>query len=734
MKPVDFASLLEALPDAVVVADMSSRIVYANASVESMLGWPSTELVGRSLHALQPDRLHAAHDKGFGRYARTGVKTLFDTPIRLPARTAGGGEREIELTLAELGGSGDERLVVGVLRDAGDRVDLERHLAILRYLRATTAARARLWNRLDPLLALQTLTDVLVEDFDAALARTWVHDEATGTLRMQTSAGLSTRVSGSSREIIDIATHPYKVGVVARTRQPFVRNGLAGDPAFEQDWVDREGIESVVALPLLAGRRLLGVVVAFFRHAIRDEVAETIGLLAAQSAASVNDARLVAREREARAAADRARDHFRLLAAVDAHLVTSLAAETTVRGVAETVVPELADWAVVDVLSEGNTVRAVARAHRDPGRVEQIEALRQRYPPHARAPRPHAIYRAISDSRTVWETVSDDELASRAVDDEHLALLRELGIGSHVVVPLTARGRVVGAVSFVRGPGRETFDESDVQTAEEIGSRTALALDNARLYRSAEEAVALRDQFLAIASHELRTPLSVVRGHWELVSRRLGAVSIDDLGRREQIDTSMRRLGAGIEQLQRLVDDLLDVNRTGGRTMELHLSQMDLATLARDVVEGLPDEAARRRVRVDVPAQPVVGYWDRARVAQVVSNLVTNAVKYSPPEGEIVLAVSEIGPIARIAVQDSGIGIAEDQLDAIFEPFVRAPNATSQHYPGLGLGLAVSREIVIRLGGRMWAESAGEGHGATFVAELPLVAGAGPIEGEDRRG
>jgi len=723
---VDGSSLLESIPDAVVVADMHSRIVYANAAVEQLLGWKTGELVGQSLHVIQPERLHAAHDIGFSRYATTGTRTLFGTPVRVPARRADGSEIDIELNLSEIRESSGRRLAVGVLRDLTDRVELERQLSVLRYLRATSAATARLGSLLDPMLVLQTMTDVLVQDFHAALARTWLYEPATNTLRMQTSGGLSTRVKGSRREVIDVATYPYKVGVVARTREPFVRNGLRGDADFDQAWVEREGLQGVVCHPLMSGSDLLGVVVAFFRQPVFDEVAETIGHLASLGAAAVRDANLVAQEREARARADRARGHFEVLARVGERLTASLDAETTVQGVADVVVPDFADWCVIDLVADAGELQLVAAAHRDDGEVARIRELRSRYPPAARLDPRHVIYRAMEAPETIWETVTDEDLQRRAVDDHHLALLRELGIGSHVVVPLVGRGRVIGAISFIRGPQTRPFDAEDVTTAEDVARGTALATDNARLYRSAQEAVATRDRFLAVASHELRTPLSVVHGHWQLLERRLARVREITGPQRDAIDTSLRRLGQGVEQLRRLVEDLLDARRLGGGETELRRSELDVATLLRDVIAGL-DTGGRRRIDLHVPEAAVVGTWDGDRLAQVIGNLLGNALKYSPGAGKVEVSLTARPDKAELRVRDSGIGIAADQLDAIFEPFSRGQNASAQHFPGLGLGLAVTREFVSQMGGRVWAESPGEGAGSTFIVELPRTMDA---EGE----
>ena len=420
-----------------------------------------------------------------------------------------------------------------------------------------------------------------------------------------------------------------------------------------------------------------------------------------------------------RAEADHSGRRFELLATIGERLGDSLDPTVTVQGIADALVPAFADWCVVDLLGEDRSLQPVATAHQDPALTPEIARLRSEYPPQERVEPAHPIYRAIDRDTTIVEVVSDDELQRRAVDEAHLALLRKLGIGSHVVIALESRGRVIGAISIIRRPEREPFSADEVFTAEELARRAALATDNAQLYRAAQAAIELRDRFIGVASHELRNPLGVVNGHWELLGRRLGRVShaipADDL---EKINLSMVRLGQGIDQLRRLVEELLDVRRMTSGKMEIRPSEIDLAAVIRQAVAEIPDAAAASRVQLDLPPNPIVGSWDRGRLEQVVANLLANALKYSPPHKRVEVALEEFGSLVRMRVIDAGIGIPPEDLESVFEPFTRGRNAEAHHYPGLGLGLAVSREVIVMHGGRMWAESDGEGSGSTFIVEL----------------
>lgn len=183
---------------------------------------------------------------------------LLGRPVRVPALRYDGSEIDVELVISAHALEGQGALFVAALRDLGDRVELERQLAIGRHLKAATGAAARLTAHLDATHVVTTAVDVLVADFDAALARIWLHRADEGVLELVASAGQSTATTTSRRHRLDLATYPYKVGEVGRSRRPFVRNGLAGDPQFEQDWVAREGISAAALYPLVVADELVG--------------------------------------------------------------------------------------------------------------------------------------------------------------------------------------------------------------------------------------------------------------------------------------------------------------------------------------------------------------------------------------------------------------------------------------------------------------------------------------------
>ncbi len=294
-----FVAAFNLLADAVIAADEQGRISLVNRAASELLGWRPEELLGRPLTAIMPQRMHVIHEAGFRRYITTHHARILGHPIRVPALRCDGTELDLELTLSSARLPDDHEIIVGTLRDLSDRVELERQIQASRYMRATTAAAAHLTTVLDVDRVLWVAVETIVEQFDAALARIWLKEPEPNMLRLRASAGLSHRIEGSSRQLIDISKYPFKVGLVARTRQPFAKSGLEGDPQFDQEWIKREKLEATAALPMLVAGDLEGVVVAFFRRPLDEEAFEALAMLAALVATAVNDAELYNRAQRA---------------------------------------------------------------------------------------------------------------------------------------------------------------------------------------------------------------------------------------------------------------------------------------------------------------------------------------------------------------------------------------------------------------------------------------------------
>lgn len=271
--------------------------------------------------------------------------------------------------------------------------------------------------------------------------------------------------------------------------------------------------------------------------------------------------------------------------------------------------------------------------------------------------------------------------------------------------PIHRDGRLVGSVI----------------TFLDITERKLAAEERERLMHELEDAVRARDEFLAIAAHELRTPLTPLHLHAQGLIRAL--TRTPDGVSPAEILTRVETMARQVSRLERLVEDLLDISRiTSGKRMLLEVEALDLGAVVKELVARSKDELARARceVKIDV-ADSVIGGWDRQRIEQILSHLLSNAMKFGAGKAiEIDVSAHPERNVARIEVRDHGIGIAPDDQRRVFERFERA--VTSRHYGGFGLGLWIVQRTLEAMGGTVTVDSA-PGQGATFVVELPLSAG-----------
>ncbi|WP_375769622.1 ATP-binding protein [Archangium gephyra] len=411
----------------------------------------------------------------------------------------------------------------------------------------------------------------------------------------------------------------------------------------------------------------------------------------------------------------RTEDNLRFLAQASALLATSLDYEDTLRRVATLAVPVLADWCGVDVVDERGQVHRLINVHRDPEKVRLSEEVHRRYPidPDATVGVPQVLR---TGEPLLIPEISEEALVHYARDAEHLRMLRELGLRSYLAVALRSRERVLGALTLVRAESGQNYGQEELRLAGDLARRAALAVDNALLYREAQKAIGLRDGFLQVAAHELRTPVTALKLNVQALvgcTRREEAWSERTVARLTGLERGVGRLGV-------LVDELLDVSRITSGRLVLHPEELDLAGLVREVAERFRSEAERAgcALRVRGPG-PVVGQWDRLRLEQVLSNLLSNALKYGagqPVEVALSTSPSTSGGRVLLRVRDEGIGIDAAAQGRIFERFERA--VSDRHYGGLGMGLWITREIVTAMGGTIHVESAPR-QGAAFTVELP---------------
>jgi PAS domain S-box-containing protein len=329
---------------------------------------------------------------------------------------------------------------------------------------------------------------------------------------------------------------------------------------------------------------------------------------------------------------------------------------------------------------------------------------------------------------------SRDELLARRVGDlgagdpavshARFAQLQRDGAWHGEVALRRKDGAIVPAESWQQAvalPGATVY----MSIWRDISARTAAEAERERLLAAeraaraeAEAALRARDTFLSIAAHELRTPVTGLKAGVQLLARRQARGALDPA----RLERMLTTLNEAADRLARLVDDLLDVARTRTGQLPLDPRPLDLDALAAAAVERARERLdGRHRLTLAAPAGPVPIAGDADRLDQVLANLLDNAVKYSPDGGEVAVCVRPDGAGACVSVRDAGIGLPAGAAEAIFAPFGRAANAAANHLPGMGLGLYISRGIVERHGGRIWAESAGEGRGTTVTLWLPAA-------------
>ncbi len=436
--------------------------------------------------------------------------------------------------------------------------------------------------------------------------------------------------------------------------------------------------------------------------------------------------RAIGAMRRARAETEEARRRMAFLAEASNVLGRTLDYDDTLASVVRLAVPFLADWCSVDVCDADGAIRRVAVSHADPSKTEMIEKAAAAYPPDPLGRHPRTIALRTGRSQLITE-VTDDGLKAIATSDEQLAILRALAYRSAMVVPLVARGETLGVMTFAMTISDRRYGVGDLALAEDLARRCALAVDNARLYREAQDANRTKDRFLAMVSHELRSPLNAVVTWAHLL--RTGRLD----------DAKAKRAVAAIErsgQLQvRLIGDLLDVARISSGKLHLERGLVDLRGIVEGAIDVARPEAETKHIRLVLiaDADRAMVQGDAARLQQVLGNLLGNAVKFTPDGGMVTVEIATRPAHARVAVQDSGVGIPTDQLPRIFEPFQQAGESAVRE-GGLGLGLAISKHIVELHGGTIVAESAGEGCGSRFVVTLPLDTSAAEPESEPRTG
>jgi PAS domain S-box-containing protein len=523
-------------------------------------------------------------------------------------------------------------------------------------------------------------------------------------------------------------------------------------------------------------------------------------------------------------------------------LSSSLDYKTTLQTIANLAVPRMADWCTIDMLAENGSIEQLVIAHVDPQKVQWARELRKKYPIKMDVTHgiPQVLRTGVSE---LVAFVSDDMLVAAAVDDEHLALLRNVGFTSGMTIPLIIDGKAIGTVTFALAESARRYTQADLTMAEELASRASLAIQNAQLYQEvqqsrdqldiilrgvadgivvydthshiiyANEAAAKltssasvqammetpatgiaasyeiideqrqpfprsqfthlrvlagereaevvmgykhrgtgqperwslvksrpilnelgevtmvvtiihditervvaeqrKDEFISMTSHELKTPVTSLKGFTQVLQRRL-AKQAD-----QQALHYLSRMDAQLNKLTKLITDLLDISRMQTGKLAFQIEMFNLDSLIDEIVENVQAATTTHSFIIEGKTDAHI-MGDKDRLGQVFINLLSNAVKYSPQADKVIVRLFREQHQAIVSVQDFGIGIDEAYHQKIFERFYQVTDAEERTYPGLGIGLYISKEILDRHSGRITLESR-KGEGATFSIVLPLL-------------
>jgi PAS domain S-box-containing protein len=372
---------------------------------------------------------------------------------------------------------------------------------------------------------------------------------------------------------------------------------------------------------------------------------------------------------------------------------------------AKSTIPDFADGCIIDLQVGPQKLRRVAIAHMDPEKEAIIRTKLMNYPP--RFDLPHPIVGVISEGELFFQSEFDDDILRRiAYNQVHLKLLESIQIRSLLIVPIQGRGGILGVLSLgISSPDRQ-YETSDIKTAEELAWRASLAIENETLYLKAKEAVRLRDDFLSIVSHDLKNPLAAIR---------LNAQLLDRLPLNGKSDNIIIKTGSLIEEsvdvMTNLVNDLLDIGRIESNRLTLVPSLADPTDLINKTLQILRPIANSKKISISQEVRASAPVWcDAHKIAQVLSNLVGNAIKFTPMGGTIEIGADETLAGVRFYVKDSGPGISHDHLEHIFDKYWQMKETSRK---GTGLGLYIAKGIIEAHQGKIGVESE-LGQGSTF--------------------
>jgi PAS domain S-box-containing protein len=636
---------------------MQEIITSWNRAAERLYGYRAGEVIGESNRIIIPPDRYAEEDEVVRRItAGEGIQHLETERIRKD-----GSRIEVNITASAIRGDGNT--VVGIskiARDISARKDAERNGARL----------AAIVESSDDAIVSKDLNGVITTWNPAA--------ERMFGYTAQEAVGQSIRL------IIPDSHRDEENEILARIRR--------GEPVqhFETIRCRKDGSCLPISVTVSPIRNKAGVITGASKI-VRD----------------------ITDRKRAEAEAQRVQRQAEFIAQMAEVLSGPLEYEAKLKGLTDLAVPSLADWAALDVLEEDGHIRRLALAHSDPAK-SQLDAEHRRRFEDPTAPFNTRQVIRLGKSSMCADVTDDMIVAAARGDDQRVRPMRALGVVSCMSVPLTTSRGTIAALTLVTAESNRRYTADDLRFAEDVASRAAMMVENARAYVEIRKQSRLKDEFLATLSHELRTPLNAILGYARML--RGGMLPADKYQR--TFETIERNSSA----LTQMVEDILDVSRVISGKMRLNMQPVELPLVVHEAIATVMPAADAKDIRVETAIDPQVGpvSGDPDRLRQIVWNLMMNAVKFTPKHGRIQVRIERVNSSVEIVVSDTGIGIAPEFLPHIFERFRQGDSGPAREHAGLGLGLAIVRNLVELHGGTVYATSGGEGKGATFRVRLPL--------------
>jgi PAS domain S-box-containing protein len=664
------AAIVDAALDSIISMDHRGFITHFNHAAERTFGYRSEDVIGKELAELIiPTELRAAHRAGIARFAISAESRMLNHRVETWALKADGTKFPVELAITRIPLDGPP-VFTGFVRDITARKKAEQ---------ATRDSEERYRG-----LAAASVEGIIIHDkgilIDAnpALGRMFGYDlsELLGLNVVDLLAAPESRDT-LLQEMAKKSSGPYEVVGIRKdgsridveiTARSLSYSGTTVRVGAIRDITDRKALEK--------------------------------------------QERELMREQAARAAAEHAEKRAAFLSEASRVLSMSFDYHTTISQLAHLVVPAMADYCAVDVVEGGGFAR-LGFAHSDPRREEEFKAMLTGFRPEDVSPEHpvmKALVRGISDIIT---HVTEEGMRAVILNEEQLRLVISLNPKSTMTVPMVASGKIVGALTMLSSHEEHQYTMDDLAMAEELGRRAALAVENARLFDEAQQATRARDDMLAIVAHDLRNPLNTIF----MSAQFLMEIVPEDERATEFKQVSIVKRAA--ERMNRLIQDLLEVKRIEGGKLAIEKRDTDATSVLSEAVEILRPMAAASSLTLesDVASDTPRIAVDPPRIQQVLSNLVGNAIKFTPAGGHIVLRARPGKNEVSFVVADTGPGIAPDALPHIFGRLWQGNRSDRR---GIGLGLTIAKGIVEAHGGRIWVESQ-LGAGSSFYFTVPVA-------------